>query len=66
MDMDFDLVVAGGGIAGLVATAAFGRAGYSVLCIDPMPDPLCGGSEKTDLRTTALLQPSRNILEKIG
>lgn len=66
MDMDFDLVVAGGGIAGLVATAAFGRAGYSVLCIDPMPDPLCGGSEKTDLRTTALLQPSRNFLEKIG
>ena len=66
MNMDWDVIVAGAGIAGLVATAAFSRAGYSVLCIDPMSDPLSRESEKADFRTTALLQPSTDFLKKIG
>ena len=32
-----DVVVSGGGVAGLAAAAAFGSAGYSVLCVDPTP-----------------------------
>ena len=35
--MDHDILISGGGIAGLTAAAAFGRAGFSVLCVDPAP-----------------------------
>ena len=31
-----DVLVAGGGVAGLTATAAF-AAGFRVLCVDPVP-----------------------------
>lgn len=32
-----DILVSGGGIAGLITAAAFGSAGYSVICVDPAP-----------------------------
>ena len=35
--MDFDIVISGGGIAGLTAAAAFGAEGFRVLCVDPAP-----------------------------
>ena len=34
---DSDILVSGGGIAGLITAAAFGSAGYSVTCVDPTP-----------------------------
>ena len=32
-----DILISGGGIAGLTAAAAFGAAGFSVQCVDPAP-----------------------------
>ncbi len=61
-----DVLVAGGGVAGLVATAAFAAAGFRVLCVDPAPPVTEAGAEGADLRTTAFLLPSVEILERIG
>ena len=33
----YDIIVSGGGVAGLSAAAAFGTAGFTVLCVDPAP-----------------------------
>ena len=61
-----DVVISGGGIAGLVAATAFGDAGFDVLCVEPNP-PIAENSAKgVDLRTTAYLQPAQDFLEKIG
>ena len=59
----FDIVISGGGVAGLAAAAAFGSAGYSVLCVDPAPPVTEATSPGADLRTTAFLQPSIPVLE---
>ncbi len=50
---DVDVLVAGGGVAGLAATAAFAAAGFRVLCVDPAPPVTEAGAEGADLRTTA-------------
>lgn len=56
-----DVIVAGGGIAGLTAACAFAHDGRSVTLIDPAP-----GDPPADRRTTAFLQPARDLLEEIG
>ena len=61
-----DIVVSGGGVAGLAAAAAFGSAGFSVLCTDPEPPVTDGEAAGADLRTTALLQPSIPVLQAAG
>ena len=66
MRENFDIVVSGGGIAGLTAAAAFGAQGYSVLCVDPTPPVIAEADPSSDLRTTAFLQPSVRILELAG
>ena len=66
MREDFDIVVSGGGIAGLTAAAAFGSLGRSVLCVDPSPPVMTEGDPASDLRTTAFLQPSVKVLETAG
>lgn len=58
-----DILISGGGIAGMCAAAAFGSKSYSVICVDPMPD---NAASKPDLRTTAFLQPSQALLEAAG
>ena len=62
----FDIIVSGGGVAGLTAAAAFGARGYAVLCVDPAPPVTERDAEGADLRTTAFLQPSRPVLEDAG
>ncbi|MEI4231782.1 UbiH/UbiF family hydroxylase [Roseovarius sp. D22-M7] len=62
----FDIVVSGGGVAGLTAAAAFGGAGFSVLCVDPAAPVTARDDEGSDLRTTAMLQPARDLLDRIG
>ncbi|MDD7970416.1 UbiH/UbiF family hydroxylase [Roseinatronobacter alkalisoli] len=62
----FDIVVSGGGIAGLTAAAAFGSQRYSVLCVDPTPPVMTESDPASDLRTTAFLQPSVRVLELAG
>ena len=61
-----DILVSGGGIAGLIAAAAFGAQGFSTLCVDPAPPVTDEGAEGADLRTTAFLAPSVALLRRIG
>lgn len=66
MDFDCDILISGGGIAGLTATAAFARAGFDVICVDPTPPVVARDEDGADLRTTAILQPARALLAEIG
>ena len=61
-----DIVIAGGGVAGLTAAAAFGTAGFTVTIIDPAPPITSREAEGSDLRTTAFLQPAQQFLETAG
>lgn len=58
--MDTDILISGGGIAGLTAAAAFGTAGYRVICVDPAT------VTEADQRSTAFLQPSIAVLDAAG
>ena len=60
-----DILIAGGGTAGLAAAAGFGSLGLSVACVDPAPTEAPDGPD-ADLRTTAILQPGRTLLEEAG
>ena len=61
-----DILISGGGVAGLTAAAAFGSAGCRVICVDPEPPVTDGAAEGADLRTTAFLQPSIPVLQAAG
>ena len=61
-----DIVIAGGGVAGLTAAAAFGTAGFSVTLVDPAPPITTRDAQGSDLRTTAFLQPAQQFLERAG
>ncbi len=63
---DSDILVSGGGVAGLITAAAFGSAGYSVTCVDPTPPITEEGAQGSDLRTTAFLHPSISVLAAAG
>ena len=59
-----DIVVSGGGIAGLVAAATLGSAGFDVVCTSADPSTTPGEESSRDNRTTAFLQPARSTLEE--
>ena len=61
-----DIVVSGGGVAGLTAACVFGSAGFSVLCVDPAPPITTRDAQGSDLRTTAFLQPAQALLDRAG
>ncbi|OWU72628.1 UbiH/UbiF family hydroxylase [Marinibacterium profundimaris] len=61
-----DILVSGGGVAGLTAAAAFGSAGFQVICVDPALPVSDRDAEGADLRTTAILQPGRALMETAG
>jgi 2-octaprenyl-6-methoxyphenol hydroxylase len=61
-----DVFISGGGIAGLAAAAAFGKAGFSVLAADPTPPVETAEADGSDLRSTAFLQPARDLFERTG
>ncbi len=61
-----DILISGGGIAGLTAAAVFGAAGFDVVCVDPAPPIIERDAEGSDMRTTAFLQPARGLLEQCG
>lgn len=63
MAFDCDILISGGGIAGLTAAAAFGTAGFDVICVDPSPPVVEKDAQGADMRTTAFLQPARRVLE---
>ena len=66
MRQQTDILVSGGGIAGLTAAAAFGAAGFNVICVDPEPPVTREEDAGSDLRTTAFLQPSIPVLQAAG
>ncbi|KAF0113639.1 MAG: 2-octaprenyl-6-methoxyphenol hydroxylase [Rhodobacteraceae bacterium] len=61
-----DILISGGGVAGLAAACAFGSAGFSVICVDPTPPVTDVDADGADLRTTAFLQPSIPVLQAAG
>lgn len=61
-----DILISGGGAAGLTAAAAFGAAGCKVICVDPAPPVTSDADEGADVRTTAFLQPSIPVLVAAG
>jgi 2-octaprenyl-6-methoxyphenol hydroxylase len=61
-----DILISGGGVAGLTAAAALGSAGFRVICVDPTPPVTEADADGADLRTTAFLQPSIPVLQAAG
>jgi len=61
-----DILISGGGVAGLTAAAAFGTAGYSVVLVEPNPPVTDVSDAGADLRTTAFLTPSVAVLQAAG
>ena len=61
-----DILISGGGVAGLTAAAAFGSSGFKVICVDPEPPVTRMEDAGADLRTTAFLQPSVQVLQAAG
>ncbi len=58
-----DILISGGGVAGLTAAAAFGSAGFSVTCVEPAAPVTEATAPGADLRTTAFLTPSIAVLQ---
>lgn len=63
---NIDILISGGGVAGLTAAIAFGNAGFSVLCVDPSAPITNRAAAGADLRSTAFLMPSVTLLQQIG
>lgn len=61
-----DILISGGGVAGLTAACVLGSAGFSVMCVDPTPPVTDATADGADLRTTAILQPSVAVLQAAG
>jgi 2-octaprenyl-6-methoxyphenol hydroxylase len=61
-----DILISGGGLAGLTAACAFGTAGFDVICVDPNTPVTEPEDPAADLRTTAFLQPARGTLISAG
>lgn len=57
-DKDADIIVVGGGLAGLAAAVSIARAGFDVLHLAPTAPP--------DRRTSALMMPSVDFLRGAG
>lgn len=58
-----DILIAGGGIAGMSAAARLAADGHAIIIVDPAPADI---GEGTDLRTTAFLEPGIETLKKAG
>jgi 2-octaprenyl-6-methoxyphenol hydroxylase len=64
---DIDILIAGGGLAGLAAAARLASEGFSVAVADSAaPPPTDTATVGADLRTTALLHPAIETLRRGG
>ena len=61
-DINYDVAVVGGGLAGLTMACRLGRAGVKTVCVDAAPANL----KNNDLRTTAISYGSQKILDEAG
>jgi 2-octaprenyl-6-methoxyphenol hydroxylase len=64
-DLDVELIVAGGGLTGLILAVACAGAGLAVAVID-REAPAAMLAEPFDGRTTAIAQGSKRVLDAIG
>jgi 2-octaprenyl-6-methoxyphenol hydroxylase len=68
MDMNrTDILIVGGGVAGLAAAARLASDGFAVVIADRAPPPpVDPARDGADLRTTAFLQPAIDTLRRAG
>ena len=59
-----DILVTGGGIAGMISSLVFAREGFNVICVDAAPEP--NATTPNDLRSTAFLMPSIQLMRDAG
>lgn len=64
--VDTDIVISGAGPAGLAAAAILGHQGLRITLLDPAPPITVAATKGADLRSTAILQPGRDLLEQAG
>ena len=62
---NIEIFINGAGLAGLLASIAFARKGFSVVCIDKMDVKNHIDNNKKSYRTTAFLEPSKKFLMKL-
>lgn len=60
------IFISGGGLAGLIAAAAFGQAGFDVVVADPAPPVGSADEDGSDLRSTAYLRPAQGLIDRAG
>ncbi|WP_018631493.1 FAD-dependent monooxygenase [Neomegalonema perideroedes] len=65
-DLETEILVVGGGPAGLILTARLTAMGRSVICVERAPPPADPEDPAADLRTTAFLRPSVETLRRAG
>ena len=61
-----DILIAGGGLAGLTAALALARAGFWVVLASPDRPIVAAADDGSDLRSTAFLQPAKRLFDEIG
>lgn len=62
---DFDVIISGGGLAGMSMAAILGHYGFKVACLDTQ-DPKATLEKNYDIRTTAISYGSRYVLDIAG
>ncbi len=66
MRIQTEILISGGGVAGLIAACVFAAAGFETLCVDPVPPITSPSTKGADLRSTAFLLPSVDLLAQSG
>ena len=61
-----DVFISGGSLSGLIASIAFAKNGFSVVCVDKNNPEFYKKKKKNTFRTTAFLEPSKRFLDEIG
>lgn len=64
--IETEVLIAGGGVAGLTAAAAFAARGFDIVCVDAAVPVTQAAHEGSDLRSTAFLQPAIDLLADTG
>lgn len=65
-EIQFDVVIAGGGMVGAAAALALARSQVRVALIEPFVPEAVSSDQAVDLRCSAISPPSQRILETLG
>ena len=66
INKEWDIIVVGGGIAGLTTMSLLSKLGFKVLCVEPLRPPAQSKLQTSDLRSTAYLVNAVNLLKEAG